>query len=64
MPPSVAAAVNREIDTRASGKPKEKSHLSSFVLLPTYVVLRLKIQMAPGKGKTFKTYKSVFGMTN
>ena len=24
MPPSVAAAVKREIDTRANGKPKEK----------------------------------------
>ena len=27
MPPSVAAAVKREIDTRANGKPKEKNHL-------------------------------------
>lgn len=40
MPPSVAAAVKREIDTRANGKPKEKNHLLSFVWLPTYVVLR------------------------
>ena len=40
MPPSVAAAVKREIDTGANGKPKEKNHLLSFVWLPTYVVLR------------------------
>ena len=66
MPPSVAAAVKREIDTRANGKPKEKKSFVIFRLIThaTYVVPRLKIQRAPGKGKTFKTYNSVFGMTN
>ena len=33
MPPSVAAAVKREIDTRASGKPKEKKLFVIFRLI-------------------------------